>query len=374
MRILHTADWHLGRSLHGQSLIEDQAGLLEQLVAMAKATRPDVVVIAGDLFDRAVPPVEAVELLDETLCRLALDLGLAVVAIAGNHDSPMRLGYGARLLARGRVHMITAPCPSVVPFEDRFGPVELVAIPYAEPAAVRIALTCEAHDHAAALTAQLGRVASGCPRRVAVAHAFVTGGDICDSERPLTVGGTGCVPLAAFTGFAYTALGHLHRPQAHEDGRVRYAGSLMKYSFGEAGQAKGAVLVEIDGVGAVRCEVLPLTPRRDLVVVEGLLDELRRRPPVADYAAVRLLDTRAILDAQSQLRDAFPNLLELTRPFYAPEASATAASTAARERGMEALFADFFAAMTGEPIGEEERAAFADAFADWERQQREAAA
>lgn len=374
MRILHTADWHLGRSLHGRSLIEDQADLLDSLVAIARDTRPDLIVIAGDLFDRAVPPVEAVQLLDETLCRLVLGLGLPVLAIAGNHDSPSRLGYGSRLLAERRVFVCAGPEAVVVPFADRFGPVDVVAVPYAEPAAVRIALGCEGHDHAAAMAAQLARAAPEAPRAVVVAHAFVAGGAECESERPLSVGGTGCVPAALFERFAYTALGHLHRPQAHLAGRVRYAGSLMKYSFAEADQDKAVLLVEIDGEGAVRVEPLPLVPRRDLIVVEGHLEELRCRPPCEHYVSVRLRDTGAILDAHALLRDAFPNLLELSRPHYAPEVGEALAAGSARERGIEALFADFFAAMTGGPIGEAERRAFAEAYADWRAGEREAEA
>src|SRR3954464_6712037 len=254
MRFLHTADWHLGRLFHGVHLTDDQRHVLNQVVEIARDSRPDVVLVAGDIYDRAVPPPEAVELLDEILSRLVIELKLPVVLIAGNHDSPGRLHFGSRLLAERRLYVtghLPARCEALV-LEDAHGPVSFYAIPYAEPSTVRQCLECpEVTDHNAAMAAILARVRENCPvspRSVIVAHAFVAGGQECESERPLSVGGAGTVDVSCFAGFDYVALGHLHRPQKIHcpGGLVQYSGSLLKYSFDEADHSKSVTLVEMD--------------------------------------------------------------------------------------------------------------------------------
>ena len=220
MRFLHSADWHLGRVYHGVSLLEDQAHALQQFVRIAADTRPDAILLAGDIYDRSVPPAEAVRLLDLVLSELILELKIPVVMIAGNHDGPDRLAFGSGLLqragltVRGPVEMDAMP----LVLRDAHGEVEIHALPYAEPALVRSASGDDTiADHHAALAAQTAAVrAAQVPgrRTVVVAHAFVQGGAESESERPLSVGGTGAVGVGVFDGFDYVALGHLHRPQA----------------------------------------------------------------------------------------------------------------------------------------------------------------
>jgi DNA repair protein SbcD/Mre11 len=378
MRLLHTADWHLGRSLHGAPLLEDQAHVLDEFVRLAAEVRPDLVVIAGDVFDRAVPPPDAVELLDEVLCRLVLDLKLPTALIAGNHDSPIRLAFGARLLEQSRLAVAGEAKPrTVFTLDDAWGPVAVCAVPYAEPAVVRQALLCEAADHAAALAAQV----AGLPARAAgtravlVAHVFVQGGDECESERPLSVGGAGCVPLSAFDGFAYVALGHLHRPQAFDGGRVRYAGSLFPYSFAEAGQAKSASLVEIGRDGTVAVETVPLGARRRVREVRGRFADLLRAERSDDYVCAVLEDTDALLDPFGRLREVFPRLLDVKRPFYAPGGGPRRDGDCVlpTERDLPELFADFFGQVTGSPMSEAEREALDELVDAWQRAGREAA-
>src|SRR5688572_12895100 len=259
MRFLHTADWHLGRLFHGASLVNDQAHLLDQLVEIAREAKPDVVLIAGDIYDRAVPPPEAVQVLDDVLSRLVIDLKLPVVLIAGNHDSPGRLHFGSRLLAERRLYVtghLPPRCEALV-LRDAHGPVHVYAVPYAEPSTVRQCLECpDVTDHNAAMQAVLDRIRENHPaveRSIVVAHAFVAGGRECESERPLSVGGAGTVDAGAFAGFHYTALGHLHSPQVLAGCNARYSGSLMSYSFDESGQSKGLYVVEMDGAGACTC-------------------------------------------------------------------------------------------------------------------------
>ena len=375
MRLLHTADWHLGRGLHGASLLEDQAHLLDELVRLARDARPDLVIVAGDVFDRAVPPAEAVELLDDTLCRLVLDLRLPTVLIAGNHDSPTRLAFGARLMEQSRLAVLgEARARTVLVLDDDWGPVAVCAAPYAEPAVVRQALACEAADHAAALAAQIEALKPcTAPRAVLVAHLFVDGGEECESERPLSVGGAGRVPLSHLDGFAYVALGHLHRPQCFADGRVRYAGSPFAYSFAEAGQAKSVSLVEIGRDGSALVETVSLSPRRAVRRVEGRLEALLQGPRCDDYLCVVLEDREALLEPFARLREVYPNLLQIERPFYAPGGAANGGCRACAERGVPELFADFFAQVTGDEMSDDERTAFADLFDLWRQGVREAA-
>ena len=375
MRLLHTADWHLGRGLHGASLLEDQAHLLDELVRLARDARPDLVIVAGDVFDRAVPPAEAVELLDDTLCRLVLDLRLPTVLIAGNHDSPTRLAFGARLMEQSRLAVAgEARARTVLVLDDEWGPVAVCAAPYAEPAVVRQALACEAADHAAALVAQLeGLKPCATPRAILVAHLFVDGGEECELERPLSVGGAGRVPLSHLDGFAYVALGHLHRPQSFAEGRVRYAGSPLAYSFAEAGQAKSVSLVEIGRDGSVAAEIVTLSPRRAVRRIEGRLEALLQAPRCEDYLCAVLEDREALLEPFARLREVYPNLLQVERPFYAPGGGTNGSAKAQAERGVAELFADFFAQVTGDAMSDEERSAFGAIYDRWRQDAREAA-
>lgn len=374
MRILHTADWHLGRSLHGASLLDDQAQLLDELVRLAGELKPDAVVIAGDVFDRSVPPSDSVELLDGVLCRLVLDLKLPTALIAGNHDSPIRLAFGARLLEQSRLGIAGEARPrTLFTLEDAWGRVAICGVPYAEPATVRHALACEAADHAAALAAQIKALSHAAPRAVLIAHVFVDGGSESESERPLSIGGAGCVPLSAFAGFAYTALGHLHRPQSFAQGRVRYSGSLFPYSFAEAGQAKSVSLVEIDQAGTVEVTTYPLASRRAVREVRGRFNDLLRQPRSDDYVCAVLEDTEALLDPFTRLREVFPHLLNIERPFYAAGTLRREGERLPTERAVPELFADFFGQVTGGPMSPDEQAALRELIEAWDRTEREAA-
>ncbi len=355
MRFLHTADWHLGRQFHNVSLIEDQAHALDQLVAVATSERIDAVLVAGDVFDRAVPPPEAVSLLDDVLGRLVVGAGIPVFMIAGNHDSPARLAFGASMLAGQGLYMtgrLDVPLP-VVTLEDAAGGVDIVSLPYVDPAMARSALGdpgLHGHDGAVrALVKTLPTRAATGRRSVLLAHCFVAGSAESDSERPLSVGGSGAVAADAFADFDYVALGHLHRPQRAGADRIRYSGSLLKYSFSEAGHAKGCTLVDLDGGGDVHCEQIPLTPRRDVRIVEGALSALLSNPVgnCDDYLLVRLTDTGAILDAMGRLRETYPNLLHLERPGLARSGLLQQTGRERLRRSEKELFASFFEQMTG---------------------------
>ncbi|MDX1655452.1 MAG: exonuclease SbcCD subunit D, partial [Candidatus Competibacteraceae bacterium] len=300
----------------------DQAHLLDQLVTLARDSRVEAVIIAGDIYDRAVAPADAVKLLDDVLERLVVGAGIPVIMIAGNHDSPERLGFGSRLLA-ARGFYVFGPLTLLQPvvLADDHGSVHFCPLPYGDPAEVRLHLGDESlHDHDSAVRALAATMGSRLPagvRSVAIGHCWVSGGSSSDSERPLSVGGTGQVGADCFAGFHYTALGHLHRPQQVGEG-IHYCGSLLKYSFSEAAHRKSVSLVEMDGAGRVRVEPIELSPRRDVRIIEGALKELLQGSGPGqspeDYLLVRLTDRQAILDAMGKLRRVYPNLLHLERP------------------------------------------------------------
>ena len=370
MRIIHTADWHLGRLFYGARLTDDQAHTLDGLVALATEVRPDAIVVAGDVYDRAVPPPEAVALLDETLWRL-VETGAAVVVIAGNHDNAERLGFGARLLARSNLHVVgpIGAEPVSVAVGEGAGAGRVWALPYADPAVVRSVLgddTLRGHDEAtAALVDRIRSVMSPAECNVLVGHAFVTGGLVTeDSERPLTVGGSAEVGLRRFEGFDYVALGHLHRPQHVGSARVRYAGSLLKYSIAEAGHLKSVSVVELDGPGAEpRVEQVALPVRRDVRVLRGRLRSLVEDAPVenrSDYVFAELEDEAPQFDALGELRRVYPNAVGFRR--LAAEVVAGPSGLRANEVARQdaaSLFAGFFEHVTGGPPTAEQRDVFA---------------
>jgi exonuclease SbcD len=368
MRFIHTADWHLGRLFHGVHLTADQEFALRQLIQLVRDAKPDALIIAGDVYDRPVPPPDAVKLLDDVLSELVLDVGVPVLLIAGNHDSPGRLNFGKRLLAGRKLYVsgvVTHPCEPLV-LNDAHGAVEFFALPYAEPGMVRECLGCaEVVDHDSAMKHALEAIRSRNghdTRKVLVAHAFVAGGAECESERPLSVGGAGTVDPAHFAGFDYVALGHLHAPQiiraAGEGQFVRYSGSLLKYSFDEADQRKAVYVVEMDAQGRCTCESVPLTPRRDVRRVRGLMADVLQLPRSEDYIEVILQDDGPVLDAVVKLREVFPNVLHLRR-----EAKETSANGAPERPKIDArrhreLFKGFFAHATGEELSAEQEAAY----------------
>ena len=380
MRFIHTADWHIGRLFHNLSLLDDQAHVLEQLLEILSDTRADALVVAGDVYDRAVPPADAVRLLDEVIARITRDCGVPVIMIAGNHDSPERLGFGSGLLAEQGFHVRGPLEPGLSPvvLGDTWGEVNFYPIPYAEPAVVRSRLgEGEVHNHDAAMAALVGRIQGEnfAGRNVAIAHSFLTGGESSDSERPLTVGGAGNVSVDRFSGFDYVALGHLHRPQEVSDG-VRYSGSLLKYSFSEVEHEKSVTLVELDAVGSCRTELFPLTPRRDMRIVEGAFETLLQGPGAGesreDYLLVRLSDKKAILDPMGRLREVYPNVLHLERPGLLESGELEEMGQHQLRQSERQLFASFFEQMTGDEPSVEQERVFAEVVDSLHSKEREA--
>ncbi|MGZ4625009.1 MAG: exonuclease SbcCD subunit D [Kineosporiaceae bacterium] len=366
MRILHTSDWHLGRSFHRVDLLGEQAAVLDHLVGVVRAERVDVVLVAGDVYDRALPGVDVVALLDEALGRLA-STGAAVVLSSGNHDSARRLGFAARLLERSGVHVRTDParCGEPVLLDDAWGPVAIYPVPYLEPALVGPVLGLPAgagHEEAlgAAVSAIRGDLAArpAGTRSVVAAHAFVVGGEPSDSERDISVGGVGAVPAGVFDGVDYVALGHLHGRQRLSD-RVRYAGSPLAYSFSERAQTKGSWLVELGRAGLERVDPVDAPVPRPLAVLRGRLDEILTDPRLAPHeqawCQVTLVDDERPAEAMTRVRSRFPHTLELR---FEP-AGATAARSYTRrlaEQDDLAICCGFVEHVRRRAPGDEERA------------------
>ncbi|MDT0265906.1 exonuclease SbcCD subunit D [Streptomyces sp. DSM 44915] len=321
MRLLHTSDWHLGRTFHRVGLLAEQEAFLDHLVDTVRAERVDAVLVAGDVYDRAVPPLSAVRLFDEALHRLAA-LDVPTVMISGNHDSPHRLGVGGRLLGRAGIHLRTRPeeCGTPVLLADAHGAVAVYGLPYLEPTLTREALGAATARHPEVLGAAMAQVRADLAARpagtrgVVLAHAFVTGGQPSDSERDITVGGVAAVPAATFDGVHYAALGHLHGCQTITE-RVRYSGSPLPYSFSEAGHRKSMWLVDLDAAGAVRAERVDCPVGRPLARLRGRLDTLLTDPGLAGHEAAfveaTLTDPIRPEEPMARLAARFPHTVSL---------------------------------------------------------------
>jgi exonuclease SbcD len=321
MRLLHTSDWHIGRSLHGTDLLAEQEAVLGGLADVVATESVDVVLVAGDVYDRAVPSADATAVLSRVVARLRR-AGATVVLTPGNHDSARRLGTFSELLAAGGLH-VRAETPRLdepVLLADEHGDVAVYGLPYLEPEVARFELGLPAaRSHEAVLGEAMDRVRADLflrpgTRSVVLAHAFVGGGQPSESERDISVGGVDLVPAAVFDGVDYVALGHLHRPQTLSP-RLRYSGSPLAYSFGEAGQQKQAWLVDLDdsGLAGVRAVALP-TPR-PLTMLAGVLEELLADPAHAaaeeHFVSARLTDAVRPTDPMRRLQTRFPYCVHL---------------------------------------------------------------
>lgn len=368
MRFLHTSDWHLGRSFHRVNLLSAQRAFLDHLVETVRAREVDAVLVAGDVYDRAVPPLAAVELFDDALHRLA-GLGVPTVMISGNHDSARRLGVGSGLMERAGIHLRTDPadCGTPVLLADAHGPVALYGLPYLEPAMVRDTLGARRADHAEVLGAAMERVRAdlaGRPagtRSVVLAHAFVTGGAVSDSERDITVGGVASVPVAVFDGVDYAALGHLHGCQTLTE-RVRYSGSPLAYSFSEAEHRKSSWLVDLDADGAVHAERVDCPVPRPLARIRGRLEQLLEDPGPArheeSWVEATLTDPARPHEPMARLLKRFPHLVSLVfDPDDGPTRSLASYAQRLRGRSDQEIAEDFVEHVrSGRAADEQERA------------------
>lgn len=369
MKFLHLADLHIGKRVNEFDLKEDQKYILDRILEICDENRPDAVLIAGDLYDRSVPPGEAVELLDEFLTQLS-SRGLPVFAVSGNHDSPERLDFGSRIMRRNGVTIAGSFRGHMekTTLSDKFGPVNVWLLPFLKPALAEPYFPPEqTGTYEDAVRAAIG--ASEIPekeRNVLVAHQFVTAfgtqPETCDSET-VSIGGADQVDASVFAAFDYVALGHLHGPQRIGRPAVRYAGSPLKYSFSEARQKKSVTFVELKEKGRVEISTVPLVPLHDMREIRGPITELTKPENAEfgsreDYIRATLTDEHAVADAAERLRAVYPNLMcidfESARTSETGP-SKTAASGDVAHRTPQELFEEFYRNQNDRALPENER-------------------
>ncbi|MET8405173.1 exonuclease SbcCD subunit D [Streptomyces sp900116325] len=322
MRILHTSDWHLGRQLHRVPLLAEQRTFLEHLLDTVRQEHVEAVAVAGDVFDRAIPPLDAIDLFNWVLGELA-DLQVPLVMISGNHDSPRRLGVNARLIERAGIHLRTSveDCARPAVLHDEHGPIAFYGLPYLEPGLVHTHLGAEKSSHHAVLSAAMDRVRADLAARpdntrsVVLAHAFVTGADTSDSERDITAGGVPSVSASVFGGVDYVALGHLHRCQQISE-HIRYSGSPLAYSFSEASHPKAVWLIDLDADSALTARKVLCPVPRHLRQLTGTLIDLLTQPEHTEYEDswlhITLTDADRPHMAMERLQQRFPHALKLS--------------------------------------------------------------
>ena len=383
MKIVHTADWHLGKIVQGIYMTEDQRYILQQFIAQMRAQQPDVIIIAGDLYDRALPPVEAVQLLNETLDTLINELEIPVICVAGNHDSPSRLAFGSELMAKSGYYVAGEYHKEVmrVVLHDEFGEVHFHLVPFTEPSVVRLAHEDETiTTHQAAMAKTIETITSTMDkeaRHVLIGHAFVTKngeGDeanTSDSERPLTVGGVAYVDATLFEPFHYTALGHLHKAHKVGSEKVRYAGTPLKYSLSERLHQKGYYIVELDATGEIAVNKQVFEPRYDLRQIEGNIEEILQHDRCEDYVFVRLTNEHPVASPMERVRTVYPNAMHVVRE--AATAVANHMTTAKVEEMNDLqLFESFYQEVLGKLPADETAALFLQALDELEEGGRRA--
>ena len=364
MKLLHLSDLHLGKRVNEFSMIDDQRHVLDQILRVIDAERPDAVLIAGDVYDKPVPTAEAVALLDWFLVELS-GRQLQVFVISGNHDSAERMAFGGRLMEQSGVHLAPVYDGTVARWTltDEHGLVHLYLLPFVKPVHVRRCFPereIETYTDAVAAAVEAMDV-DPAARNVLVTHQFVTGAARCESEE-VSVGGADNVDASVFDGFDYVALGHLHGPQTVGRETVRYCGTPLKYSFSEVHHKKSVTVVELGEKGTVTVRTVPLTPRRDLVELRGAYEEVTRRDFYEgngyqdSYVHITLTDEEDVPDALGKLRLIYPYLMKLDYDNQRTHATGVGdeGGDLQRKSPME-LLEEFYELQNGQPMGQEQR-------------------
>lgn len=372
MKIIHTGDWHIGKIVNEFSMIDDQRYILNELIKLINLEKPDVLIIAGDIYDRSIPPVEAVDLLNEVFSKILIDNKVKIVAISGNHDSGERVSFGSKILEKEGLYIqgIIEDEIKSIRIDDEEGNVNFYMIPYVDPAILRRKFNNpEIRNHNDAMKAVINRIKPSLnenERNIVVTHGYVTYKrkdaidkdgenlyeladlEVSDSERPLSIGGTDLINSDNFDCFDYVALGHLHGRQKVGREEIRYSGSLMKYSFSEINHKKGVVIIEIDGNKKINIRQEELRPKRNMRIIKGPLDELIKAgledcSNREDYIQAILTDEGEIIDPIGKLRSAYPNIMILKREEKKDiGTSLTAASKGYKSKTELELFEEYY--------------------------------
>lgn len=365
MKLIHLSDLHIGKRVNGFSMTEDQRHILREIIRIIADEKPDCIAIAGDVYDKPVPSAEAVEVFDDFLVRLAA-LDIPVFIISGNHDSPERLSFGNRLMDSAGIYLSPVYNGDVEPvsIEDEHGPVDVFMLPFIKPVHVRKAFSDEAESivsYTDAVRTAVDHMPVDKERRsILITHQLVTGAQRCESEE-LSVGGSDNVDASVFDDFDYVALGHIHGPQDMVDGRIRYCGSPLKYSFSEAGHHKSVTVAEIGSAGNVDIREIPLMPLRDMTELKGTYDELTAKSFYKDtgwknnYIHITLTDEEDVPEAVARLRVIYPYLMKLDYDNRRTRSGVTITDTSCSEkRSPLDIFADFYEMQNDMPMSDEQ--------------------
>uniref|UniRef100_UPI004056F4CA exonuclease SbcCD subunit D n=1 Tax=Acetatifactor sp. TaxID=1872090 RepID=UPI004056F4CA len=367
MKLLHTADLHIGKKIFERSMMEEQKYILNQIYDIALREKVDALLIAGDVYDRSVPPTEAVKVLDDFLTEF-IEAEIPVIMISGNHDSPERVAFADRILEKRGLYIAgnySEPLKTVT-LEDEYGPVTIVCMPFVKPA---VTGNTTSEQAVVQMLSALPMTLDGNRRHVLLAHFFVTGEqgevpELSDSESDVNVGGLDNVSAGLFQCFDYVALGHIHRPQHIGQGNVYYAGAPLKYSFSEAMNEKSVNLVELGAPGEVSVRKVPLTPLREMRCIRGKLQELMRKDVLTqvvdfkdDYVQATLTDTEELIDPIGTLRSVYPNVLQiLLERNQVVEGQEFESSIHSVKKSTAELFGEFYEMLKGETLDEKRNA------------------
>ena len=362
MKFIHLSDLHLGKRLNGFSLLEDQAYILEQITEIVKNQQADALIIAGDVYDKAVPSAEAVALFDSFLSKITA-VCPHIFIISGNHDSPERIAFGSHIMEKSGVHLSPVYDGNVVPtvLMDSYGDVNIYMLPFVKPANVRRffpEISIESYTDAVKTAVDKMEIDVN-KRNILITHQFVTGASVCDSEEN-SVGGTDNVDGSVFEGFDYVALGHIHSPQNVGSERIRYCGTPLKYSFSECKHIKSVTVIELNEKNNFTVSSISLTPMRDLREIKGAYDELMLKSNYEgtntdDYMHIILTDEEDIPDVLSRLRVVYPNIMKLsydnkrTRNFQQIEADYDVS-----EKSPFQLFSEFYNKQNNQDMADEQ--------------------
>ncbi len=366
MKFIHTSDWHIGRLFQNISLLDDQKIVLNQIRLYAQDNDIEAIIVSGDIYDRAIPPADAIDVLNQFLQRITIELAIPVIMISGNHDSAKRLAFGAKQMTESGLHILSDLNDITKPviINSSSGPVHFYGIPYHDPVEVREAYNCDvktyddAHNY---LVNLINTQRDHSIPTVLISHCFIDGAEESDSERPLSIGGADRVSYQALSDFDYVALGHLHAPQFKGEPHIRYSGSILKYSFSEYKQIKSMTIVEINQQGLKQFDLVPLHARHDLRVIDGELESILAAAKSdcnnEDYLLIRLTDKHDLLDPIGQLRQVYPNVLQLERTHFLLSSGSRLVTDISLKRSESDVFSDFFQQVTGNKLTDKQQQA-----------------
>lgn len=358
MKIIHTADWHLGKIIYSNYMTQDQEYILDLFLNYLKNNKTDVLIIAGDIYDRAVPPSEAVELLNKTLSKIVIDMKIKTLIITGNHDSNERLEFlngilsGMNLHIEGKLKTQTKK----ITYNDEYGNVNFYLLPYVEMQEIKDITKINFDTKTEALQHIIEKMnINKNERNILIAHEYVLGGETSESERQLNIGGTEYVDSFVFNDFDYVALGHLHRPQKIKSEKINYSGSLLKYSFSESNHKKGINLITINEKENIKIEKISFTTKKDMKIIKGSFENIMQKESTKDYLQIILENNTPIYDAINKLRSKYPNILSMDFPNLKTNETIQAPKEDLSKIKSNDLFYKFYKEVKGNKIKDNEK-------------------